>query len=1716
MSSLLFISNLLTAQFISYPAAAQSITRGLDSTTLTVEISFPVCTGVTVTVNLGANNSPGLIEYIPGSITKISGTGTITESNISNLASPVFSVGNTTLGQTLRFSIRRRAFCGTGSSSKDNIVVAGTGSGCNFSETNANINTYTLLAPVFSITPPVSLVNANVGDTYNRNISIINGGDGCADTVGFWIQYPAASMQLNSLNFGVTSLTAKFTNGDSSYYELSGATLGADNKLCNGETISLTENITVLKCDVVTTYGAEVFDFTNTSCQVTTAISTMSMSNGFPALAVTLAPSALASCFVSAPRAMTYTISNTGAGPATNIVINTGSRFNNLPRGDSYGYIDTSSLMITLPGGGAPIHPDNSYYTDFTLTFSTPGVNNLVCNEGKIAHLQLTLPPSVIIGAGESVVVSYNLIYCPSTNSCTDVYTGNSLGTQALYKNSCGNTSYSTGNYVGTSAIPFNTPTLSLEVPAQVRGGDCYDVTLSTNSSAASTISSRGYIEYSLTIPAGVTFSNANLIGAVTSPHAGYPRVVGNKVITRYSIGTGGNPVKFVFCTPALLCTSSNLDAIITVSPDSSCEISNPVNINSVSRCLSSPINFVCTASCSSGGTVPVYWNYSRKNYGEPDNNYNKLSDESGSVDPDIIYKDRYRPGDTLHSEYRSYLVAQTSPSSISSWNHINSNWNFSKHIWAPAGTATVTIKRGAVATVVTGVSISVVTYGKVFNTDFSQGPIALTSLAPFQPNDSIIVEADFVLRDSLLSSSSSSGNTTTVDDGTRGKVFADVPDVVLMRNSVHASTVANPAPANQFTCFVPLYNANTLHLFHFSLLYGSNLTGCTAAKHEIRGYTRKLGGYSANYFPGEYRPEFIPDSLMLFFPVGMTVVSGSQSVSGIFINTPPTSAAISNASILPYVSISGSSAAGTTVVFNTKAAFAANPLWKIQSEGTNYTFGMDARGSCVTPNTFSINGQQTGHLFQWLSPANQAHFDDSARNNSSSTYSTLNKPNINLRSPSATVTPATDTACWSVLLQNSSSQSAPLNFIRVTHTPSFENIVVKIGNTIISPNPDGLYELNSIAAGATASVSICANTNSCTKDSMLIESGWDCAAYPTGIDLNSYNCWKTLWLKADPLQSQIQLSVVRQPAAGIDLCAADTVIFKISSALANYADNPEFRVTLPGGMVVANGEIEYPDGSGNWQTVVPDILAGVLIYKVESHTGAGAAGLPGTISNPGTANRAANLRLSYSTNCDFVSGSKIAVQQRADRPCGSNISTNLGFNNVVRSSPVNISGSIGAGSIAFNMGLSPAAINCGTSSISGNIIPSGASTTAGDTILVTLPSGIIYAGNFVSADGITVVAGYPVSGSGGSQIFKLKIPAGISSGNAINYSFDIRSSYTDLGCGTLVISSELQRTFGAISCGSIICSNASKSVMGSIENTIIVQKPDLSITDLEYVSGSFSAGGITTVTITVANTASVNAAASDYVVEFFCGSSTVPFASSLFPPSITASGSASANLTISVPASPVCDNGQIVTAKIKPVTETNLEQCLCKETSRAILRALPVILTDFTVRQQNCKTVLNWRSLTEINLKKFVVEYSTDGQLFNAVGLVDAKGDNVYYSFSHQPAQGRIYYRLLMVDKNGESKYSAVVSMNATCNGKNIAVYPNPVSTVLKVNLSGYQAGAVTARLYNGTGQLVLSKSLINGVNVINVDRLAKGTYALVVTEQKGNQQAFRVYVSK
>ncbi len=119
----------------------------------------------------------------------------------------------------------------------------------------------------------------------------------------------------------------------------------------------------------------------------------------------------------------------------------------------------------------------------------------------------------------------------------------------------------------------------------------------------------------------------------------------------------------------------------------------------------------------------------------------------------------------------------------------------------------------------------------------------------------------------------------------------------------------------------------------------------------------------------------------------------------------------------------------------------------------------------------------------------------------------------------------------------------------------------------------------------------------------------------------------------------------------------------------------------------------------------------------------------------------------------------------------------------------------------------------------------------------------------------------------------------------------------------------------------------------------------------------------------------------------------------------------------------------------------------------------LPVHLLSFKTLLINKTANLNWTVANELYFKFYTVEWSTDGEKFQTLGTVAAKGTNngsVSYSFQHgNTVAGNNYYKLKMVDKDGSLQYSPIRMVTV---GKTISlnIYPNPAQQFLTVDLNG------------------------------------------------------------
>ena len=131
----------------------------------------------------------------------------------------------------------------------------------------------------------------------------------------------------------------------------------------------------------------------------------------------------------------------------------------------------------------------------------------------------------------------------------------------------------------------------------------------------------------------------------------------------------------------------------------------------------------------------------------------------------------------------------------------------------------------------------------------------------------------------------------------------------------------------------------------------------------------------------------------------------------------------------------------------------------------------------------------------------------------------------------------------------------------------------------------------------------------------------------------------------------------------------------------------------------------------------------------------------------------------------------------------------------------------------------------------------------------------------------------------------------------------------------------------------------------------------------------------------------------------------------------------------------------------------------------------LPVQLVSFAGVAQGSRAHLSWRTASELRSAYFEVEASADGHVFQPVGRVVAAGTSATerrYSFEHQPPQAGLgYYRLRQVDTDGTSHYSPVVAVRTGAAA--VAVYPNPTTSQLTVQLPALSQGTLTLLAADG-----------------------------------------------
>jgi hypothetical protein len=163
----------------------------------------------------------------------------------------------------------------------------------------------------------------------------------------------------------------------------------------------------------------------------------------------------------------------------------------------------------------------------------------------------------------------------------------------------------------------------------------------------------------------------------------------------------------------------------------------------------------------------------------------------------------------------------------------------------------------------------------------------------------------------------------------------------------------------------------------------------------------------------------------------------------------------------------------------------------------------------------------------------------------------------------------------------------------------------------------------------------------------------------------------------------------------------------------------------------------------------------------------------------------------------------------------------------------------------------------------------------------------------------------------------------------------------------------------------------------------------------------------------------------------------------------------------------------------------------------------LPVELVHLEAVAVSNAVEVRWRTATELNNDRFEVERSFDGDEFVFVGEVDGAGTTneatSYQVIDHHARHGLNYYRLKQFDTDGHFDHSHVVSAFMANNDGPPVLYPSPGSEEAYLFLPEGFADALFMMI-DGTGRVVLERTLRTGGNTIDTRILPRAPYAYLI----------------
>ncbi|MFK8102827.1 MAG: PA14 domain-containing protein [Saprospiraceae bacterium] len=137
--------------------------------------------------------------------------------------------------------------------------------------------------------------------------------------------------------------------------------------------------------------------------------------------------------------------------------------------------------------------------------------------------------------------------------------------------------------------------------------------------------------------------------------------------------------------------------------------------------------------------------------------------------------------------------------------------------------------------------------------------------------------------------------------------------------------------------------------------------------------------------------------------------------------------------------------------------------------------------------------------------------------------------------------------------------------------------------------------------------------------------------------------------------------------------------------------------------------------------------------------------------------------------------------------------------------------------------------------------------------------------------------------------------------------------------------------------------------------------------------------------------------------------------------------------------------------------------------------------LFQFTAKKEGRAVSLVWITNTEAINESFVLERSSDGinfEQWNQVESLSEENSHTYYNeLDKTPVEGRNYYRVKKIHKDGSVQYSNVADVVFDLDIVRFSIFPNPANEQVYINLPEYVGRTGRISIANALGQQLVER---------------------------------------